>query len=129
MQSPPVPRRKTDQRQIERHQLGSYLAVYNARMGRCMGQIGNLSNSGLMLISLLPVMVGHIFDLQIRIPGEAEGETDRIINFQALSHWCQADLTPGHFDSGFSIVSDLREFCELARMLERYFMFAYHDDV
>ncbi|WP_304640628.1 PilZ domain-containing protein [Pseudomonas sp.] len=125
MQSPPAPRRKTDQRQIERHQLGSYLAVYNARTGRSMGQIGNLSASGLMLISLLPVMVGHIFDMQVRIP-DAEGE--RIINFQALSHWCQADVSPGHFDSGFSIVSNQREFSELGRMLERYFRFTYLDD-
>lgn len=125
MQSPPAPRRKTDQRQIERHQLSSYLAVYNARTGRSMGQIGNLSTSGLMLISLLPVMVGHIFDMQVRIP---EGEGERIMNFQALSHWCQADVSPGHFDSGFSIVSNQREFSELGRMLERYFRFAYLDD-
>jgi hypothetical protein len=122
MQSPPAPRRKTDQRQIERHQLSSYLAIYNARTGRAMGQIGNLSTSGLMLISLLPVMVGHVFDLQVRIPDPEQGE--RLINFQALSHWCQADIAPGHFDSGFSIVSNQREFSELTRMLERYFSFA-----
>lgn len=129
MQSPPIPRRKTDQRQIERHQLSSYLAVYNARTGRVMGQIGNLSAGGLMLISLLPIMVGHIFDLQVRLPAQAEGEGERIIGFQALSHWCKADLSPGHFDSGFSIVSNQQEFCELGRMLERYFSFSHHVDV
>lgn len=110
-----------EQRHIARHQLAAYLCVYNARTDQPMGQIGNVSGNGLMMISLLPVMIGEIFEMRLKLPA-AEGGVD-IIDFKALSHWCRPDVSPGYFDTGFSLVSSSHSISELAHLLERFFTF------
>ena len=112
-----------DQRQIERHELSAYLQLYNSYSGHPMGFIGNISPLGLMMISSLPVMVEAVFDMQIRLPPQTG--RNQTLDFQARSHWCCPDLTPGHFDTGFSIVSNHQAFAEIARLLERYFQFDF----
>ena len=115
-----------DQRQIARHELSAYLQLYNAYSGQPMGFIGNISPLGMMMISSMPVMVEAVFDMQIRLPAQTgEAET---LSFKARSHWCRPDLTPGHFDTGFSIVSNQQAFAEIARLLEHYFRFEPTDD-
>ncbi|HDZ57314.1 MAG TPA: PilZ domain-containing protein [Pseudomonas xinjiangensis] len=128
MQPVPFPggERHTEQRRIARHQLAEYLSVYNAYTGRPMGQIGNISDNGMMLISLLPVMVGEVFDMQLRLPSATASE--EVLNFKALSHWSRPDISPGHFDTGFSIVANGEAFSHLARLLERYFSFSHSLD-
>lgn len=116
----------SDQRRIERHQLGEYLCVYNAYSGRPMGQIGNISPDGMMLISLLPIMVDEVFEMKLKLPSSTGIE--EVVSFKAQSHWCRPDLSPGHYDTGFSIVSNHQAFSELARMLERYFSFSQTPD-
>lgn len=110
-----------DQRHIARHQLAAYLCVYNARSDTPMGQIGNVSGNGLMLISVLPVMVDEIFEMRLKLPAGAGGLD--IIDFRALSHWCRPDVSPGYYDTGFSIVSSPHSISELAHLLERFFTF------
>ncbi|WP_150305792.1 PilZ domain-containing protein [Pseudomonas saliphila] len=110
-----------EQRHIARQQLAAYLRVYNARSDTPMGQIGNVSGNGLMLISVLPVMVDEIFEMRLKLPTSAGGLD--IIDFRALSHWCRPDVSPGYFDTGFSIISSSSSISELAHLLERYFTF------
>ena len=110
-----------EQRHIARHQLASYLCVYNARTDKPMGQIGNVSGNGLMLISVLPVMVDEIYEMRLQLPA-GDGGLD-IIDFKALSHWCRSDVSPGFYDTGFSIVSSSHSISELAHLLERFFTF------
>ncbi|MEH6669168.1 PilZ domain-containing protein [Halopseudomonas sp.] len=121
--SPGVPQ---EQRRIERHQLGSYLQVFNRHSGRPMGYLGNISRQGMMLISDLPVMLGSFYELQLRLPGA--NDVPDCVNFTAMSHWCRADASPGFYDSGFSIVHNQQAFAGLAKSLEQYFSFQYPVD-
>lgn len=115
-----------DQRLISRQQLTGYLQVFNAHTGKPMGFIGNISRDGFMLISSLPLLLGAAYSMQLRLPS---GSSDPdIINFTAVSHWCRADETPGHYDSGFSITENHRAFAALADALERYFSFSHPVD-
>lgn len=114
-------------RRIARHQLPAYLNVYNSHTGGFMGTMGNLSCNGFMLISPLPVMLGTEFDMQLHLPS-ASGDEVQTLTFQAISHWCRPDLTPGHFDTGFSIVDNTQIFTHLANALQRYFTFVHAID-
>ena len=110
------------QRRIERHQLLYYLKVFNHITDKPMGYIGNLSLDGLMLISQLPLMVGASFDLRLKIPG-ADGE-ERYVDFSAICQWCREDVTPGSYDSGFSLVEPPVPYVEMVGALRHYFSFS-----
>ncbi|WP_296129486.1 PilZ domain-containing protein [Pseudomonas sp. Ga0074129] len=108
------------QRSIERHQLPYYLKVFNRITDKPMGYIGNVSLDGLLLISQLPLLVDARFDMRLKIPGH---ETLHYIDFSATCHWCREDVTPGYFDSGFSLVSPPADYAQMVDALRHYFSF------
>lgn len=116
-----------DQRCISRHQLSGFLQVYNRHTGKPIGYLGNLSRQGMMLISTLPMLLGARFELQLKLPA-ATGTELQLLDFTARSHWSRPDATPGHYDSGFSIIENQQAFADLARALERYFSFSHPID-
>ena len=109
------------ERRIERHQLPYYLKVYNRHTGRAMGYMGNVSDVGLMLISELPLLVGPVFELQVKIPS-VEGEP-KLIDLSAQCLWCHEDATPRHYDAGFSLFRTPPEYGQLVEALKQYFSF------
>ncbi|MEH6566184.1 MAG: PilZ domain-containing protein [Halopseudomonas sp.] len=117
-----------EQRQIPRQQLSAYLRVYNSQTDRPFGYIGNVSRMGIMLITELPVMLDQEYQLLLKLPGEDDKPAEPI-HFRVRSHWCRADITPGYYDCGFSIVSNPKTFASLATLLQRYFSFSQPVDV
>lgn len=109
------------QRRIERHQLPYYLKVFNRITDKPMGYIGNVSLDGLMLISQYPMLVNARFDMRLKIPGQ-DGRVHNI-DFTATCHWSREDVTPGSFDSGFSLSAPPREYLEMVDALRSYFSF------
>ena len=113
-----LPRGK-ERRTIKRHQLNEYLRVYNRNTLKEMGNIGNISSNGLMLISTVPVLIGAVYSMRIILP---DGE---IIDFEARCHWCKPDVSPDFFDSGYSMVQAGDDIIDLVEALKEYFSF--HD--
>ena len=109
------------ERHIERHQLPYYLKVFNRFTDQPIGYLGNVSEDGLMLISQLPMLIGAEFDLRVKVPG-GDGQV-QFIDFSACCLWCHEDLTPHHYDSGFSLLRAGAEFVELEQALRHYFSF------
>lgn len=116
-----------DQRCISRHQLNGFLQVYNRHTDKPIGYLGNISRQGMMLISHLPVMLGMCYELRLKLPSTTGAEVE-LLDFSARSHWCRPDATPGHYDSGFSIIDNQQAFASLAKVLERYFSFHHPVD-
>ncbi|MGX5220601.1 MULTISPECIES: PilZ domain-containing protein [Pseudomonas] len=108
------------QRHIERHQLPYYLKVYNRVTDKPMGYIGNVSVDGMLLVSQLPMLVGGRFDMRIKIPGQS---AQCFIDFTATCQWSREDVTPGCYDSGFSLVAPPTEYIEMVEALRVYFSF------
>ena len=111
-------------RGIARHQLKAFLNVYNSHSGQIMGSMGNVSCHGFMLISPHPVMLGEEYELQLHLPPLGSGG-ETIMPFRAFSRWCRPDLTPGHFDTGFSVSDNQQIFNGLSIALKRYFSFMH----
>lgn len=110
-----------ERRSFGRYQLVSYLTVYNRNTGRAIGSIGDISARGLMLITQLPVMVGEVFPMQIKLPG-SENNTSTI-DFDARSHWSREDVDPNYFDTGFSIEDAQPGIVNIAATLKEFFSF------
>ena len=109
------------QRRIERHQLPYYLKVFNRITDKPMGYIGNVSVDGLMLISQLPMLVNARFDMRLKIPGR-DGHIHHV-DFYATCQWSREDITPGSYDSGFSLVAPPADYVEMVDALRHYFSF------
>jgi hypothetical protein len=109
------------ERRIERHQLPYFLKVFNRTNDKFMGNLGNVSETGLMLISELPLLVGPVFYLQLKVP--AEDGTYQLIDIDANCLWSHEDATPGIYDSGFRIKSVPPEYEQLVSALRGYFSF------
>ncbi len=109
------------ERRIERHQLPYFLKVFNSITDKPIGFIGNVSEDGLMLISHLPMMVGAVFDLRLKIP--ASDYISQVIDLRACCQWCHEDATPHHYDAGFILQDAPPEYAQLVEALKRYFSF------
>ncbi|MBA1293920.1 PilZ domain-containing protein [Pseudomonas lurida] len=108
-------------RRIERHQLPSFLQVFNRLTDKPIGFLGNASEDGLMLISLLPMMVDANFELRVKIPS-ADGDF-HAIDLTATCLWSHEDINPQHYDSGFRVISASEEYAQLISVLVHYFSF------
>lgn len=109
------------ERRIERHQLPYFLRVFNSVTQKPIGYLGNVSEDGLMLISQLPIMVGAVFDLRLKIP--ASDGILQVIDLRACCLWCHEDATPHHYDAGFSLQWVPPEYQQLVHALKQYFSF------
>jgi hypothetical protein len=110
-----------DRRSIGRHELGYYLRVYNRTTGRILGHTVNVSDQGFMLVSCLPVITNTLFKLRMVLPDEMEHFSK--LDFDAFCHWCQEDVNPGYYDSGFSVMDAGDAFADISRSLKEYFSF------
>ncbi|WP_095078577.1 pilus assembly protein PilZ [Pseudomonas sp. Irchel s3h17] len=109
------------ERRIERHQLPCFLKVFNCVTDKPMGSIGSVCEDGLMLISQLPMMVGAVFDLRLKIP--ASDGVVQAIDLRACCLWCHEDATPHHYDAGFVIEHVPPEYGQVVSALRHYFSF------
>jgi hypothetical protein len=110
-----------EKRLIKRHELKYYLSVYNRKTGKLVGYIVNISQEGMRLVSNIPLLTHSVFQLQIKLPKEIQGE--KTINFDALSCWCRPDVSPDCFDTGFRLVNTPAELEVLIDELIGYFSF------
>lgn len=124
--NPPEPATRFN-RQIVRHQLPAYLNVYNSHTGRFMGAMGNVSYNGFMLISPMPAILDTRYDMQLHLPASVDNGP-QTLTFSALSRWCRPDLTPGHYDVGFTRLDDSQVLAQLADALRHYFTFVHPID-
>lgn len=108
-------------RRIERQDLPCFLKVFNGVNDKLIGYLGNVSADGLMLISQLPLMVGADFDLHLKIPADEGPQMN--IKLKATCLWCHEDVTPQHFDAGFSLQVIPPEYGQLVSALQQYFSF------
>ncbi len=106
---------------IKPHHLSYYMQVYNACTQKPLGHIVNISNQGMMLVSQRRLLTHVIFNLEIRLPEPLLN--GKLIQFDALSHWCHPDVTPGCYDTGFSFSDPPGRLLALTDALTHYFSF------
>jgi len=109
------------ERRIQRHELTSFLKVFNRFTDKPMGYLGNASEGCLVLISHLPLLVEADFQLRFKLPG-SDGQV-HLIDLVARCLWCREDVTPNVYDSGFILYQPPEEYLALIDDLHHYFSF------
>jgi len=110
-----------EKKAIKRHHLPHYLLVFNRVTNKPLGSIVNISNQGMILVSKHKLLTHAQFNLQMKVPAP---KGIKKINFEAMSHWCKQEVSPGHYDTGFSFPNPPEELKALIRALSEYFTFS-----
>ncbi|MBU0983522.1 MAG: PilZ domain-containing protein [candidate division Zixibacteria bacterium] len=90
-----------DRRQNERRASENYLAVFDSRSGRRIGELANLSDSGAMLITLEPVKSGTFLHCLVKLHHPILGRSE--IEFDAECRWCRRNVARNRWESGYQL--------------------------
>ena len=92
-----------ERRELKRQHIMFYSRVFNRRTGEFIGYLGNMTPKGLMIISDQPIQTEENFSLRIDLP---EDIYDRpVLAFEAKSVWCQPDIDPNFYNTGFHLLT------------------------
>ncbi len=103
-----------EQRSASRKELSTIVSVFDAMSGERIGHIGNISQTGMMIICQTQVGEDNLYQLSFTLP--ATGETaERQLNVGATCLWCSEAESTGTYWAGFEVI-DIAD--EDAKVLE-----------
>ncbi len=90
-----------EKRKIKRRYLLYYMRVYDAESHLQIGNLVDLTPKGAMVVSETPLAVDKAFKLRLEL---SEDVADKpFLEFTAKSLWCQQDVEPHFYNTGFKI--------------------------
>jgi len=90
-----------NKRKLRRRHIRSYMGVHNAADLELLGQLVDITQKGLLVITSSPVEAGWEAELIIKLSTVLDGVTE--IQFQARCAWCEPDINPRFNAVGFEI--------------------------
>jgi c-di-GMP-binding flagellar brake protein YcgR len=96
-----VAKESPDHRVDKRRHLHYYAKVLNRDNGEKIGGVADISMTGIMLIRADSIETGRIYALRVLLPEAVEG--GGYIDFEAVSRWCNRDVNPDFYATGFEI--------------------------
>jgi hypothetical protein len=88
-----------ERRKLKRRHLLYYLRVYNARTGRLLGHLVDISPGGVMVMSRHRRRLGRAVLLRMVLPDQPRRV--KAVEFEATTKWCRRDVNPDFWDTGF----------------------------
>ena len=76
--------------------------MFDRKTGRLLGYLGNITTEGIMIISEEPLEVDGEYKLRMDLPDDLYQKA--VLNFDALSMWCQPDIDPNFYNTGFRLI-------------------------
>ena len=110
-----------DQRKYDRRHSIYYLRVYDKSTGSLLGNLIDISEKGLMLISDNTLEINKVFTCSMHLPEEIEGSNT--VDFELESRWCRNDTNPNFYDVGFKVISAPDAFYKILNHLIAAYMF------
>lgn len=90
-----------DRRQLKRRHLIFYLRVFDIKTNKLLGHLVDITPQGVMLISEKTIPLNTDFELKMALPSKS-GQM-HAFNFKARSLWCDKDINPDFYDTGFQL--------------------------
>ncbi len=90
-----------ERRKFKRRYLAFYSRVFDLESHQLMGHVVDLTPQGLMLLSENPQPTDKNYRLSIELPESFAGKP--AVHFGATSKWCQADIDPHFYNTGFQL--------------------------
>ncbi len=110
-----------ERRREKRRHILYYLKLFDIKTGRMLGQLADITTSGLNMVSQVPVDAGRRFQLRMMLPEEISGCT--AIFFEAECLWCRPDVNPTLHSIGFEFINVSPETINIIKNLINYFSF------
>ena len=108
-----------DRRKVKRKYLMFYMRVYDVGTGKLLGHLVDLTAEGAMLISEHEVPAGQDFRLKMELSPDVSPQP--YLEFDAHSLWCQQDVNPQFYNTGFHVLSMTPENTAIVgRIVEAY---------
>lgn len=108
-----------DKRKLRRRHIRSYMGVYDAADYVKLGQLVDITEHGVLVITEEPVKEGRERELSIRLTSKLDGEDE--IRFQARCVWCEEDINPDYYAVGLEITEiDTRAAGLITMLINKY---------
>jgi hypothetical protein len=92
-----------ERRKLKRKYLMFYTRVFDVATGNLLGHLVDITPAGAMLISERALPVGDDFRLKMELSPEVARQAD--LEFDARSVWCQQDVNPQFYNTGFRLAA------------------------
>ena len=92
-----------ENRRSRRKRAQSGIEVTNALTGEVIGQVGNLSVDGMLLIANREMAEDALFQFRFNLPG-ANADALRTLEVGVHEQWAEPASTPGQYWAGFRII-------------------------
>jgi hypothetical protein len=93
-----------ENRRSRRKSTQTGIEVTNALTEEVIGQLGNLSVDGMLLIANREMADDALFQLRFDLPGQDAGVALRTLEIGVHEQWTEPASTPGQFWAGFRII-------------------------
>ncbi|MBM3152113.1 MAG: PilZ domain-containing protein [Chloroflexi bacterium] len=90
-----------ERRRIHRKYLMYYTRIYDMPKGDLIGHLVDITPGGAMVISEHPIPAGRQFELRMELSMDVTEKP--YMSFQARSIWCQQDIDPRFYNTGFEL--------------------------
>jgi hypothetical protein len=108
-----------NKRKLQRRHIRSYLGVYTADDRDLLGQLVDITRDGVLVITEHPVPESWEKQLVIKLTSQLDDSTE--IRFNARCVWCEPDINPRFFASGFEMVDlDARSEELIELLIDKY---------
>jgi hypothetical protein len=90
----------TERRKEPRKNLMSYSQVFDLYGGSLLGYLADMNLHGAMVIGQKPLQENNTITLQVEVP-DLEGVSVKRLTLPARIVWCESDVSPAFFNTGF----------------------------
>lgn len=92
-----------ERRKTKRRYLLYYGRVYDERAQMLLGHLVDITANGLMLLSEEPFPVGNTQTIKLEVTSDIAERP--YLNLTVKSIWCEPDVDPNHYNTGFEILA------------------------
>ena len=111
-----------DRRVHRRRYSIMYLKLHDLESDSLLGQLVDMSESGIMIVSAEPLERGKHFKLRMALPEAINGK--EYVDFEARMKWCNQDTNPDLFASGLELIDPPTEFRRVQEKLAENYLFS-----
>ena len=116
-----------DKRKIKRRYLLYYMRIYDAATRQQIGNLVDITPHGIMIVSEKPLPEGHTTRLRMELTNEVADKP--YMEFSAHSKWCEPDIIPNMYNTGFEILDLAAEDVEIIHRIIQEFGFRDNNPV
>ena len=91
-----------EKRKTQRRYLLYYMRVYDVTTRRQIGNLVDITPRGIMVVSEHPIPEGQTTRLRMELTNEVADKP--FMEFFAHSKWCEPDINPNMYNTGFEIL-------------------------